>query len=167
MRMTPSFAFSQVERSLKECLASRRFGKKEIQEVLSFFEMKTPECVYCGSKQVKRWDHIIPIKKGGETVLGNMIPACSSCDDSKRDLRFDEFMSSDLTNSPKSKGTQDISERKENIYSYMKHFKYTPKMLEERLNEEEMKRYQSLMTKLKSLRKEADKIIEDYNGRRT
>ena len=63
-RTTPGFAFSMIERALNECLGERRFGKAEIDQVLAFFNSANLECVYCGSRDVKRWDHLIPIKNG-------------------------------------------------------------------------------------------------------
>lgn len=32
------------------------------------------------------WDHFIPVTKGGETVPGNMLPCCASCNSRKRNL---------------------------------------------------------------------------------
>ena len=47
-------------------------------------------CAYCGAKGATgRWlglhaDHVIPISKGGTHVLSNLVPACRTCNFSKR-----------------------------------------------------------------------------------
>lgn len=40
-------------------------------------------CAYCRLRPASTWDHIIPISRGGETVPGNIVPACASCNASK------------------------------------------------------------------------------------
>jgi len=164
-RTTPGFAFSTVERALQECLAARQFGKEEIAKVLEFFGDDPPECVYCGSHEVRRWDHLVPVNKGGETVLGNMVLACARCDDSKRDLPFEEWMRSDAAGSPKSRGVKDIDQRVESIKAYVHRFGYTPQSLEERLDEHELERLTTIRSRLQELRKDIDALIEDYRTR--
>lgn len=39
-------------------------------------------CAYCESPATT-WDHIIPVKNGGQTVPWNIVPACRSCNSSK------------------------------------------------------------------------------------
>lgn len=39
-------------------------------------------CAYCGSPATT-WDHVLPVKRGGETLPWNIVPACSSCNSSK------------------------------------------------------------------------------------
>ena len=41
-------------------------------------------CAYCKRKvKVLTQDHIIPVSKGGLTEIGNIVPACRSCNSSK------------------------------------------------------------------------------------
>lgn len=40
-------------------------------------------CAYC-DKPAGTWDHIIPVRDGGRTVPGNVVPACNSCNSSKK-----------------------------------------------------------------------------------
>ena len=72
-RTTTGFSFSNVERAIQEGFARRQFGKAEIRQVLAFFGDPS-QCVYCGSPDVRRWDHVVPVREGGETVLGNIVP---------------------------------------------------------------------------------------------
>lgn len=40
-------------------------------------------CVYCGNPGTTM-DHVIPISRGGAHSIGNLVPACASCNSSKR-----------------------------------------------------------------------------------
>ena len=68
-RITPAFAFSFVDRAVREGLTLRQFGRPEMNKVVRFFYTnQEPECVYCGNNEVRRWDHLVPVMKGGDTV---------------------------------------------------------------------------------------------------
>lgn len=41
------------------------------------------ECAYCGAAGDLQVEHVIPISKGGEHHLGNIVPACQRCNFSK------------------------------------------------------------------------------------
>ena len=40
-------------------------------------------CAYCGASGDLQIEHVVPISKGGEHHLGNIVPACQSCNFSK------------------------------------------------------------------------------------
>lgn len=42
------------------------------------------QCAYCGATHSLTMDHVIPVSKGGMTVVSNIIPACQSCNSSKQ-----------------------------------------------------------------------------------
>ena len=165
-RTTPGFAFSMVERALNDCLGRRQFGKPEQAEVLAlFFGTGEPECVYCGSPEIWRWDHVVPVMQGGEAVLGNMVPSCPRCDDSKRDLPFEEWMVSDARWSPATRQVPDVQQRAERISEYVQHFGYAPRTLEQRLDEAEWSRVAQIRYTLQLARQEMDSLIADYRAR--
>lgn len=165
-RTTPGFAFSMVERALNDCLGRRQFGMPEQAEVLAFFfGTGEPECVYCGSHEIGRWDHVVPVMQGGEAVLGNMVPSCPRCDDSKRDLAFEEWMVSGAQWSPATRQVGDVQQRAERISAYMQHFGYAPRMLEHRLEEDEASRVAQIRSVLHGVRQEMDSVIADYRAR--
>ena len=91
MRTNLGFVFSMLERSITDSLSVRRFGQSEMAQVLAFFNTDPPECAFCGEANVKRWDHLIPVSLGGETVIGNMVLACGRCDDSKGQRPFEQW----------------------------------------------------------------------------
>ncbi len=65
---------------------SRKRGVRPIpiegQEII--LEDFNGECAYCGS-EATTWDHIVPVAQGGQTTPGNIVPACATCNSSKKD----------------------------------------------------------------------------------
>lgn len=43
------------------------------------FERDGFRCVYCGGEQSLQADHVIPLAKGGASVLTNLKTACKLC----------------------------------------------------------------------------------------
>ena len=54
-------------------------------------EMFDGECAYC-PEPATTWDHAIAVALGGKTRRGNMVPACSRCNSSKRDRDLDNWV---------------------------------------------------------------------------
>lgn len=48
-------------------------------------------CAYCGAEGDLQVEHVIPISKGGEHHLGNIVPACSTCNYSKRSAAAEQW----------------------------------------------------------------------------
>ena len=70
----------------------RRFKKKAsrtLDYTTSQIDARVAEfdncCAYCGSTGKLSIDHFIPLAQGGFDCIGNMIPACISCNSSKQD----------------------------------------------------------------------------------
>ncbi|KAA3644150.1 MAG: HNH endonuclease [Chloroflexi bacterium] len=164
-RTTAGFAFSILNRAIKEGFADRAFGKAEMQEVLAFFDTPEPECVFCGSLEVARWDHLFPISRGGDTVLGNMVLACARCDDSKQHLDFEEWMLSDQRYSPNTRGVKNLDARIARINEYEKAYSYEPMQIERRLNATEFNTMNSLQTRMAQLKDELEELIQDHRER--
>jgi 5-methylcytosine-specific restriction endonuclease McrA len=40
-------------------------------------------CAYCRQRKPLTMDHVIPLSRGGRHSLGNLLPACASCNSSK------------------------------------------------------------------------------------
>jgi len=45
-------------------------------------------CAYCGEELPLAQEHVIPLSKGGEYTVNNIIPSCKSCNSSKHDKDF-------------------------------------------------------------------------------
>jgi len=40
-------------------------------------------CFYCGSNESIQLDHVVPLSRGGNHSIGNLVPACASCNNQK------------------------------------------------------------------------------------
>lgn len=63
----------------------RKISSKEIKSRFAEFDNA---CAYCGKPSSVfelHIEHFVPISKGGNHVLGNILPACKDCNFSKRD----------------------------------------------------------------------------------
>lgn len=60
-------------------------------EAEAIAELFNHSCAYCGSAY-QTWDHVYPVSRGGQTVPGNMVPACISCNSSKNNLLLEEWL---------------------------------------------------------------------------
>lgn len=54
-------------------------------------ELFDGECAYCQAP-FETWDHAVAVSKGGETIPGNMVPACRRCNSSKRDSDIEDWL---------------------------------------------------------------------------
>ena len=70
--------------SLKKSLPST-LTIEQWKEIKSKFNNK---CAYCGRELPLAQEHFIPLSKGGEYTVNNIIPACKSCNSSKNDSDF-------------------------------------------------------------------------------
>jgi 5-methylcytosine-specific restriction endonuclease McrA len=83
-KTSPGLGLSLVDRAVNEFFADRR--GEDLQTAMKYFtNAGAPHCFYCGKLNPNRWDHFHPVTKGGDTVVGNLVPACQQCDDSKQD----------------------------------------------------------------------------------
>lgn len=160
-RTTPAFSFSLVERSLRDSIARREFGKNQMQLLAAFFDHT---CAYCGGS-VQRWDHLIPVSMGGDTVLGNMVPACSKCDDSKRGLAYDAWAFGPSPGSPEARGVPDIRERISRIREYVDRYGYVARTPEELLSLDELAEYHRIRQALAVLRADCDRLFAAFRRR--
>lgn len=89
----------------REALRKYKLKRKEVEpghdfkDWINLLKQYDNKCFYCGDKMTKKLgrkqrtrDHILPISKGGTDTLDNIVPACRSCNSSKRDLNFWDFM---------------------------------------------------------------------------
>ena len=66
------------------------FSPKGWQDALEWFGHC---CVYCGTEDVPlEQEHVVPLVKGGGYVAGNIVPACASCNSSKRTQGLEDWI---------------------------------------------------------------------------
>lgn len=69
----------------------RKLSAKERKKV---HEKMGGHCAYCGeiiTISQMQVDHIVPISRGGADEMGNMFPACRSCNHYKSTLSVENF----------------------------------------------------------------------------
>lgn len=54
--------------------------KVSIKEIQKLYQSP---CIYCGSSNLIEIDHVIPISRGGQHSIGNLVPACKKCNRNK------------------------------------------------------------------------------------
>ena len=56
-------------------------------------------CAYCGRKNIQLTvEHVVPISRGGMNTIGNVVPACSNCNNTKNNLTVMEWRMRDRRN---------------------------------------------------------------------
>src|SRR5438876_7189659 len=153
--MTPSFAFGYLERAIQEGLGRRAFRRSEIERAIDFFG-EPLTCVFCGGAKVTLWEHLVPVARGGETVLGNMVPSCQSCNDSKHHKQFDEWLTQRAEKNPAAPGAQDVLARIARLRTYAHQFEYVVTTPESRLDAERLLQVEDLRRRAKELRAEVE-----------
>jgi hypothetical protein len=84
-----------VHRGLREIVAPRQvLTATDWQSISTSFDGK---CAFCDqlATQANRGivaDHLVPAKEFGELVLGNALPACQTCNDSRGEVEWHEFV---------------------------------------------------------------------------
>ncbi len=97
----------------------------EIEEALRILGMDPADvrCAYCGDK-ASEWDHLQPLVKGRRPTgfiseIGNLVPSCGKCNQSKRNEEWESWMRSETAGlSPKSRGVKDLEERIERLRAF-------------------------------------------------
>lgn len=157
-RMTPSFAFGYLERAIQEGLGRRAFRIPEVEQALAFFG-EPLTCVFCGSEKVTLWEHLVPVARGGETVLGNMVPACQPCNDSKHSKPYEEWLLQRAKKNPDAPGAQDVTSRIAHLREYAEKFKYVVTTPESRLDAERLLQVEELRLRAKQLRADVEAFL--------
>lgn len=78
---------TQKRKSLKAMLPSD-FDKNQWGKCKETFDNK---CAYCGKDEPLAQEHFIPLSKGGEFTINNIVPACKSCNSKKFTNDFFEW----------------------------------------------------------------------------
>lgn len=83
-----------VVRNILSNLGQESFNKQDWEETKAYF---SNQCAYCGGEGDLLMEHIIPINRQalGEHRLGNLAPSCRSCNSTKADKDFREFLDGD------------------------------------------------------------------------
>lgn len=99
-------------------------------------------CIFCGSEGTAENrgivpDHLIPVTQFGELVLGNTVPACQTCNDSRGDRAWRPFL--------RTRFTGDAEAQIARVEGHLAMHHYHPPSLEDALSAEERKAYLALV----------------------
>jgi hypothetical protein len=91
--------------------------EEEVLEALQILGMDPSDvrCAYCGDKSTE-WDHLRPLvvdqrPTGYISEIGNLVPACGKCNQSKGNKHWRVWMMSNALLSPNSRNISDIETR--------------------------------------------------------
>lgn len=77
---------SRMYEATRECT-----GHVPIDELKVLYGVFDNSCAYCGTAKQLTIDHIVPVSKGGKNMVGNIVPACKSCNSSKGAKDYEEW----------------------------------------------------------------------------
>jgi 5-methylcytosine-specific restriction endonuclease McrA len=81
---------NRIER-LRGQIDSRNGGftkkrRRKLKKIFSYI------CFYCGVDGADTIDHLTPISRGGSNEISNLVPACMTCNTSKRNKTYGEYL---------------------------------------------------------------------------
>ena len=94
-----------------------------VEENLRTFGFEVEECVYCGQRGARDWDHFRPIVRGGRPsghyhTTWNLVRACGRCNQSKGGKDWDKWITGSAKGSPKTRGVVDLEDRIRRLKKY-------------------------------------------------
>ena len=150
-----------VSRGLREVVAPRQtMSKKQWQQVLEEFGGL---CIFCGSAGTAENrgivpDHLVPVTRYGELVLGNTVPACQTCNDSRGEKDWRPFLRTRFPSDPENQIAK--------VEAHLEKYHYKPATLELALSPTEQKIYFALLEEWESLLAKARKLHSSAEHRR-
>lgn len=147
--MSAGLGLSLIDRAVKESFAAR-CTRQDLERIRSYFlGLGELRCLYCGSDKPSRWDHLHAVSRGGDTVPGNLVPACQRCDDSKQDKDIDEWARGKSKHRP---SLEDLPRIQTEIRAYQSYFGHEPEELEAKLSAEQLEKYKRFRKEIDALR---------------
>jgi 5-methylcytosine-specific restriction endonuclease McrA len=78
-------AYATNPRAIRARVQARKRSIRALPVVGSDYltEQFEGQCAYCAAPATT-WDHVVPVALGGDTLPGNVVPACVPCNSSKK-----------------------------------------------------------------------------------
>jgi hypothetical protein len=143
-RRSVKTALTEVRAAVREALARYEFGPGEAASALAHLGT---DCVFC-ERPATEWAFLVPLRFGGDAVLGNVAPACRECYWAKRDQDFREWMP---------QGT-----KLRRLENHVRHFGYTTRGLDDRLGTAGMRAYLEYHAAHRKLRSAIKRLLRDH-----
>lgn len=159
IKISAGLGLSMIDRAVKERLLPSRCTSADLAGIQAYFEANGGDrCFYCDAQEPTRWDHLHAVSKGGDTMPGNLVPACARCDDSKQDRDVHEWVAS---TSPYRPAPERLGALQQKIEAYRQHFSYTPVEFSQRLSPAQRETYARFRAEMDVLRRhlEAEGLI--------
>ena len=154
IKVSAGLGLSLIDRAVKEAFAARCLVS-DLEDLRSYFEAGGEiRCFYCDAPEPTRWDHLHAVTRGGDTVPGNLVPACGRCDDSKQDRDIDEWVRSTSKHRPP---TGSLAALQDKVVAYRERFAYSAQAFEARLSPDQLARYQRFRTEIDALRRHLER----------
>ena len=106
--------------------------EEEVVEALNILELDAQDlrCSYCGDK-ASQWDHLRPLIRNKQPTgyiseIGNLVPACGSCNSSKGNRYWRDWITGSANLSPKSRGISDLDRRINCLQAYEDRYDIEP-----------------------------------------
>src|SRR5260370_172272 len=146
---------------------------EEIEQALKILGMDLADvrCAYCGDKMTE-WDHLRPLvvkqrPTGYISEIGNLVPACGKCNQSKGNSSWREWMvSTTARHSPSARGKKDVAERIGRLEAYER-WRPPTKIhdFEAILGTEEWAAYWRAWEKINADLRECQKVADDLRAK--
>ena len=142
----------------------RQPREQDVDVALSKLGMSrdTIECIYCGNNSTD-WDHLFALVKnkrpsGFFSDIGNMVPACGPCNQSKSGQDWKAWMLGNAKNSPTTRGVTDVAERIRVIEKHIKTSGLRAKNIEDYIDNSELEEYWKSLEEIHSAMSKAQNL---------
>ncbi|MEX2445189.1 MAG: HNH endonuclease [Alkalispirochaeta sp.] len=150
-----------VSRGLREIVAPvQTMSEEDWNSVLRQFDSC---CAFCGEGATRENrgivpDHLVPVTDYGELMLGNVVPACQRCNDSRGNGDWRKYVVEEFP--------EKASQRIATIEAYLSAHPYKPFHPEEILNQDELREYNEILAKWESIQETAKDLYDKVKTRR-
>lgn len=142
--------------------------EEEVLAALETLGMSSDDirCAYCGDTCTE-WDHLNPLiyKKtptGYISEIHNLVPSCSKCNQSKGNRKWREWIVSNASLSPKSRGVPNLEEHIERLELYEEAFEPVRidfrEIVGDELWDEHWRNYEAVITAMEEARETSDMV---------
>jgi hypothetical protein len=140
---------------------------EEIEQALAILEIDPNDvrCVYCGNVSTE-WDHLRPLvmnrrPTGYISEIGNLVPACGKCNQSKGNKLWQDWMISKAKHSPTGRGLEDVAKRVARLEAFEKWKTPTKVDFVAILGHEEWEKYWKLCEDVIAELRECQEVADD------
>jgi hypothetical protein len=141
-------------------------SESEVLHALDLLEIdpKNPTCSYCGDPTTE-WDHLRPLVRdkmptGFISEIGNLVPSCGKCNQSKGNKPWRDWIQSAARLSPASRGITDLATRIRRLEKFENWRSPDPLDLESIVGNDLWAEYWSARDSLLEEMRESQKIAE-------